>query len=130
MTDQRDGGGLDLRGLQGENSAEALSGTGGSSGGGTVSGAGDPEGGAPDGPSTPRMDSLAARTDSEIAAEAGALGPADGSLADAAGLGGGERPATMGEAIGSGAGRGEPGSGGPSDRGELGGGDPLNAPGG
>jgi len=59
-----------------------------------------------------------------IAAEAGALGPSDGALADEAAQRG-EPQSPMGrtgaEAIG-GAGRGEAGSGTPADRGELGGG--------
>lgn len=64
---------------------------------------------------------LAGRSGSEVAAEAAALGTADGSLADAAGL---HAPGgtTMGDALRS-PGR-DIGSGTPRDKGELGGGDP------
>jgi hypothetical protein len=135
MADEPNTSGLDLRPLGG-NAGEDPGGTGGSSGGGTSAGAGSPTGGtldsqrgeanAPVGEphATPRPDSLAGIADSEIAAEAAALGSADGSLADAAGLSG-PGGSSMGEAIGGGAGRAEPGSGTPGDRGELGGGDPA-----
>ena len=140
MTDQRNGGGLDLRSL-GNNDTEDQGGTGGSSGGGTMAGAGQPSGGtldsqrgeagapAVDAGATPRPDSLAGVTDNEIAAEAAALGSADGSLADAASGADGAPGLTPagGETVG-GAGRGEPGSGLGGDRGELGGGDPLATP--
>lgn len=137
MADEPDTHGLDLNKLGG-NASEDRGGTGGQSGGGTMAGAGQPSGGTLDSlrgeanapvhepHATPRPDSLAGVADSEIAAEAAVLGSADGALADAAGGGGGAGTApSMGEAIGSGAGRGEPGSGTPGDRGELGGGDPL-----
>jgi hypothetical protein len=62
-----------------------------------------------------------AGTDSEIVAEAAALGSADGALADAAGVGGGGNVTTMGEAIGSSAAR-DVGSGTPGEKGDLGGG--------
>jgi hypothetical protein len=70
-----------------------------------------------------------------IAAEAASYGPADGSLADAAAgrEPGAERPRggpTGAEAIGQGAGRGDPGSGTPGDRGETGGGGPAGQQGG
>src|SRR4051812_29289672 len=69
-----------------------------------------------------------------IAVEAASYGPADGALADAAAAGdaSAERPngPTVGEAVGQGAGRGEPGSGTPGGRGETGGGGPGGAPGG
>lgn len=135
MTDDRNGGGLDLRGL--ENKEDAAGGTGGSAtgagqgAGGAIGGqrgqAGTP---ANDVEATPHQGSLAARTNSEIAAEAGALGPADGSLADAAGLSDGGRGsvATMGESLGVGAGRGAVGEGARGERDELGGGDPLAPP--
>ncbi|HEX8384071.1 MAG TPA: hypothetical protein VF592_11930 [Sphingomonas sp.] len=139
MTDQR-GGGLDLRPL-GEQAGEDPGGTGGSSGGGTIAGAGQPSGGtldsrrgevdAPvrDPHATPRPDSLAGIADSEIAAEAAVLGSADGSLADASGARGavGTTP-SGGEMLGTGAGRGEPGSGTGADHSGLSGGDPLGAP--
>ena len=89
-----------------------LSGTGGSEGGGTTAGAGEPSGGEADRGAIPVP---------EEAAEPAALGPADGSLADAVaprGPGG----TTMGDAL-RGVGR-DVGSGTPADRGELGGGDP------
>ena len=105
---------------------DALGGTGGSSGGGTIAGSGDPAGGTLDEQRGVRMEHAgAAPGDAEIAEEAGALGPADGSLADA--LSGGRDPnagASIGESLG-GAGRADAGSGTPGDRGELGGGDPM-----
>lgn len=64
-------------------SREPLAGTGGSSGGGTRSGEGEPAGGATDEPAVP-ADTAAAIAGDPIAAEAAALGDADGSLADAA----------------------------------------------
>jgi hypothetical protein len=104
---------------------EALGGTGGSSGGGTIAGSGDPDGGTLDGlRSEMRMEHVGATPeDTQIAAEAGALGSADGALADAAA--GARDPAagaSIGESLG-GAGRADAGSGMPGDRGELGGGD-------
>lgn len=80
-----------------------------------------------DAKAAPHRDTLASIEDSEIAGEASALGSADGALADAADP---ARPRqdgtpTMGEAVGSGAGRGEPGSGTPGDHGDLGGADPM-----
>ena len=141
MTDPQ-GGGLDLRPL-GEQAGEDPGGAGGASGGGTMAGAGEPSGGtldsshgqagAPVGEpnATPRPDSLAGIADDEIAAEAAALGSADGALADRTGTPGaiGLTP-SGGETVGAGAGRGEPGSGTGGDRSGLGGGDPLGAPGG
>jgi hypothetical protein len=67
---------------------------------------------------------LAGTADAAIAREMAALGPADGSLADAAGVGDGDDPDnTMGDAIGAGAGM-DIGAGSPEPQGELGGGDP------
>ena len=85
--------------------------------------------GAPSGGLLSTGGTTAGLTDDNIAAEAGALGRADGSLADAqgnqpaAGTGG-----SGGEAIGGGAGRGQPGLGTAGDRGETGGSDPLVTP--
>ncbi|MDB5668505.1 MAG: hypothetical protein JWL74_1455 [Alphaproteobacteria bacterium] len=62
-------------------------------------------------------------TDDQIAAEAAALGPNDGGAGQAS-------TPTIGEAVGSGAGRATPGSGTPSDRGETGGGGPAGQHGG
>lgn len=140
MTDQR-GGAVSLRGLASEPN-EDPGGAGGAGGGGASAGAGQPSGGTlgpnrgeaatpvcePD--ATPRPDSVAGITDSEIAAEAGALGSADGMLADAAGASQSAQGTTPagGETVGTGAGRGEPGTGTPADHGGLGGGDPLAPP--
>jgi len=66
---------------------------------------------------------LAGTADAAIAREMAALGPADGSLADAAGIGGDDPDHTIGDAIGAGAGM-DLGSGSPEPQGELGGGDP------
>jgi len=66
---------------------------------------------------------LAGTADAAIAREMAALGPADGSLADAAGVGSDDPDHTMGDAIGAGAGM-DLGSGTPEPQGELGGGDP------
>ena len=95
------------------------------SGGNTVAGAGDPSGGPIGG--TPGSSAAALGGDAGIAAEAAALGSVDGTLADAAAQAqpGAEQLSagpTGGETIGTGAGRGEIGSGTPADRGELGGG--------
>ena len=129
----------------GEPAAEAmrdgeLSGTGGSAGSGALSGEGEISGergdGAPLGDgdelapgaqNRAALSQLAGRTGNEVAAEAAALGGADGSLADAAGIGGpGGR--TVGDSLGS-EGR-DIGSGTPGDRGELGGAGPLGQHGG
>jgi hypothetical protein len=104
---------------------EPLGGTGGSSGGGTIAGSGDPDGGTLEGlRRETQMERVSASPDdAEIAAEAGALGSADGALADAAA--GARDPAagtSIGESLGT-VGRAEAGSGTPGDRGELGGGD-------
>lgn len=66
---------------------------------------------------------LAGTADQAIAREIEALGPADGSLADAAdeAQGGGAGTSTMGDAIGASAGM-DIGQGTPPDRGDLGGG--------
>jgi hypothetical protein len=128
---------------------EPLGSTGGSSGSGAISGRGEPSGGTLDHSGgalagTPKdagenaqvaagADSLSAQSENQIASEAAALGSADGSLADAARAGSAAQPGvgpTGAEAIGSGAGRGEIGSGTPADRGELGGGGPLGQHGG
>lgn len=142
MTDPHAGGdGVDLRPL-GEQAGEDPGGAGGASGGGTAAGAGEPAGGtldsrrgvgdAPVGDphATPRPDSLAGVTDDEIAAEADALGSADGGLARAAGMPGspGVTP-SGGETVGAGAGRGEPGAGTGGDKSGLGGGNPGGMPG-
>lgn len=67
---------------------------------------------------------LAGTADAAIAREMAALGPADGSLADAAGVGtGDDQDHTIGDAVGAGAGM-DIGSGSPEPQGELGGGDP------
>ena len=119
---------------------EDLGGAGGSSGGGTVAGRGEPSGGAIEGTGGTSGDttsgetpfgagtgSLAGLDGGGIAAEAAALGTADGALADAAS----DRPSgperlsggpTGAEAIGQGARRGETGSGTPGGGGDLGGG--------
>lgn len=113
MTDGKDqGGGLNDAALASATDDRALSGTGGSEGGGTTAGAGEPSGGDADRAGLPMP---------EEAAAAAALGPSDGSLADAEasrGPGG----TTMGDAL-RGVGR-DMGSGTPADRGDLGGGDP------
>lgn len=98
---------------------EDLGGAGGGAGGGTMAGAGEPSGGLMG--TTVTMSGI---NDENIAAEAAALGTADGSLADAAsGSAGGVSSAPTGaEAIGGGAGRGPAGSGTPGDHSELGGG--------
>jgi hypothetical protein len=105
-------------------------------------GEGDLTGGGADAASAPGnmpvgTGSLAGLDGSGIAVEAASYGPADGALADAAaaaGEGGRERQHGAGptgaEAIGQGAGRGEPGSGTPGDRGETGGGGPPGLHGG
>ena len=106
--------------------------TGGSAGGGTRAGQGDPSGGPTD-PTISIDDAPASESGSirdrsrdEIAEEAGVLGPADASLADAASRT--KKAAQLssgpvaGESVGSGAGRGEAASGPQQDRGELGGG--------
>jgi hypothetical protein len=134
-------GGVDLRPLS-EQGSEDPGGAGGASGGGTIAGAGEPSGGtlgrqrgeagtpAVEPHATPPADTLAGITDSEIAGEAAALGGADGSLAQAAGIAGGAhgRPPAGPEAVGAGAGRGEVGVGTGGDRSGLAGGDPLAIP--
>jgi hypothetical protein len=132
--------------------AEDLGGAGGSSGGGTSAGAGagqpsggtlDHAGGAAAGSPgddagekalvAAGADSLASQTRDPMAAEAAALGAADGSLADA---GRDARPALPGsgpvggETLRTGSGRSEIGSGTPPDRGEAGGGGPIGQHGG
>jgi hypothetical protein len=133
------GGGLNEAALAGANK-EDLGGSGGSSGGGTIAGSGEPSGGtlqggqtiggvsadAGPGPAT-LTGGVAALDPSGIAAEAAALGSVDGTLADAAQRAAGQAPHLGGgpvgsEALGAGAGRGDVGSGTPSDRGDLGGG--------
>ena len=136
-------GGLNASELT-DREAEDLGGAGGSSGGGTTSGRGEPSGGAIGGtagtsggvpgdvlggetPFGAGAGSLAGLDGGGIAAEAAALGTADGALADAASddepgaerLSGGPSGA---EAIGQGARRGETGSGTRADTGDLGGG--------
>jgi hypothetical protein len=115
--------GITGAGLLDEHGREPLDGTGGSSGGGTIGGSGpgadDISGGtagAAAHPGTP------AATTGSIASDAAALGSADGSLADAARRSTPRNALTGAEAVGSGAGRGEVGSGTPADTGELGGG--------
>jgi hypothetical protein len=146
MTDQQEsksrelGGGLNEAVLAGANQ-EGLGGSGGSSGGGTIAGSGEPSGGtlqgggqtsgavpadAGAGPAA-LTGGVAALDPSGIAAEAAALGGADGTLADAAQRAAGQAPHIRGgpvgsEALGGGAGRGDVGSGTPSDKGDLGGG--------
>lgn len=141
MTDERNGGGLDLRPL-GSQPGEDPGGTGGASGGGAGAGAGQPSGGTLGGErgeagapaeeqrATPPRDSLAGITGNEAAAEAGALGPAEGELAEAAGVSRSAPGVTPsgGETIGTGPGRGEPGVGTGGDHSNLGGGDPLAPP--
>jgi hypothetical protein len=119
---------------------EPLGGTGGSAGGGALGGGGEPAGGPTD--RTIPEDASAAggarelseSSDEEIAREARALGSADGSLADAALGASGDAALAAGpvggETVGTGAGRGEAGSGLPQDHGELGGGAPLGQQGG
>jgi hypothetical protein len=134
------GGGLNEAALAGANK-EDLGGAGGSSGGGTIAGSGEPSGGtlhgggqtsggipvdAGAGPAA-LTGGVAALDPSGIAAEAAALGSADGTLADAAQRAAGYAPHTGGgpvgsEALGAGAGRGDVGSGTARDRGDLGGG--------
>lgn len=68
---------------------------------------------------------LAGTAGEAIAAEIAALGPADGSLADAqSGQGGGPATNTMGDAIGAGAGM-DVGAGSPPDHSGAGGGEPI-----
>jgi hypothetical protein len=142
------GGGLNDVTLAPLTDDRGLSGTGGADGGGASAGAGEPSGGAtdrasarlPQDPAATHPESsrsaigqLAARTQSEEAAEAAALGPADGSLADAARGAlshdvAGEGTLTMGDALRS-PGR-DIGSGTPGDQSELGGGAPLGQEGG
>ena len=92
-----------------------------------IAGAGDPSGGPADDVEFSNAHPLASpgelagTADQAIAREIEALGPADGSLADAAGVGGGAGATTMGDAIGAAAGM-DIGSGTPGDKGDLGGG--------
>ena len=127
------GGGLNERALE-PATEEPLSGSGGAAGGGTLAGDGDPSGedtdrpspdgrasdASADGNSLARTGKAGGVTDSEEAAEAAALGPADGSLADAAGGGAAGAP-NLGESLRGGAGR-DIGSGTASDKSGLGGG--------
>ena len=99
---------------------DAMGGTGGSAGGGTLAGGGEPSGGRLE-----RDAGLPEASNDEVAREAAALGPADGALADAAGVSGGSGTG-LGEAVGSGAGRADTGSGTPADRGGLGGSTPAS----
>ena len=122
------GDGLNETTLAPTNDDRGLSGTGGAEGGGTIAGAGDPSGGETDLetaglPTDPSRSFLAQSRNgpvaSEEAAEAAALGSADGALSDEAtpkGQGG----TTMGDALRS-PGR-DIGSGTPGDKGDLGGG--------
>ena len=94
-----------------------------------LAGSGDPSGGPADDTEFSNRHPLASpgelagTADQAIAREIEALGPADGSLADAAGVGGdaGAGTSTMGDAIGAAAGM-DIGSGTPPDHGDLGGG--------
>ncbi len=113
---------------------EDLAGSGGASGGGTVAGAGEPSGGTIDAGAGPGVSAVDPESGA-IAAEASALGSADGSLADQAtsGATGAERSSagpTGAEAIGAGARRGDTGSGTPGDSSGLGGGGSLGQHGG
>ena len=84
------GGGLGTKAMEPALGQDPLSGTGGSAGGGTEAGEGDPSGGVTD--DTAFSDEhplaspgeLAGTADRAIAREIEALGPVDGSLADAA----------------------------------------------
>jgi hypothetical protein len=117
-----------------DHDGEDPGGAGGSSGGGTVAGRGEPSGGTLGGDPAAPLLGLGGR-DSEVAAEAAALGDASGALADEAAkpqpgaerLSGGT---TGAEAIGQGTGRAATGSGTPGDKGDLGGGDVGRSPGG
>jgi DNA polymerase-3 subunit gamma/tau len=118
---------------------EPLGGTGGSAGGGALGGAVSPRAARPTArsrkkPPGRRGRELSESSDEEIAREARALGSADGSLADAASGASGDAALAAGpvggETVGTGAGRGEAGSGLPQDHGELGGGAPLGQHGG
>lgn len=121
--DKPHGDGLGERAMEPAREGEQLGGTGGGAGGGSMAGSGDPQGsGAGAGITNPLSMPGVAGEDSEVVAEAAALGSSDGSLADAAGLTSMDGT-TMGEAIGSGAGRDVEG-GTPGGRGETGGGDP------
>ena len=114
MTDDRMGGG------PGEGRGPTPDENDASDGGSTPRGApaGDPSGGMMSGAMT-----MSGINDENIAAEAAALGAENGALADAAA---GEENhvnrRTGAEGLGGGAGLGEPGSGTPSDKGDLGGG--------
>ena len=116
------GGGLNEAALAGRGE-EDPGGAGGGSGGGTMAGAGEPSGGLLSGAGG----TTAGLIDDNIAAEAAALGPADGSLSDAEG---GAARATGAEALGDRVGRATTGSGTPRDRGETGGGGGLGQGGG
>lgn len=121
--DAAQGGGLGTQAMEPALGQDPLSGTGGSSGGGTRAGEGDPSGGVTD--DTPPDEEVLASPEGaderEIATEAAALGEADGSVAAAAGVGGGAGMTTMGDAIGAAAGM-DVGQGTPGDKGGLGGG--------
>lgn len=103
-----------------------------STGGGALAGSPD-ENAVEDALVAAGADSLATQAGNEAAAEAAALGSADGSLADAAR---GGRPSfpgagpVGGETVGTGSGRNEVASGTPEDRSETGGGGPLGQHGG
>jgi hypothetical protein len=115
----------------------ALAGTGGSAGGGTIAGEGEPSGGATDqappheeqgnpaveGRTVAAAGELAGLSDSEEAEEAAALGPAEGTLADRAGVGG-KGGETLGEAVGSSRPDSAVGAGTRPDKAGLGGGGP------
>ena len=113
----------------------ALAGTGGAAGGGTRAGRGAPAGGPADATTSGEngiagdRQSNSANSDDQIAEEAHALGSVEGTLSDASADGPdrdrlSELPGgpVGGENLGTGAGRGEPGSGPPRDKGDLGGG--------
>ena len=114
MTDDRMGGG------PGEGRGPTPDENDASGAGSTPAGnaAGDPSGGMMSGAMT-----MSGINDENIAAEAAALGAVDGALADEEA---GEDPhvnrRSGAEGLGGGAGLGEPGSGTPGDKGELGGG--------
>jgi hypothetical protein len=130
MQQDRDsyGGGLGEKQMEPAVGQDPLSGTGGSAGGGTRAGEGEPSGGVTDDTEFSNEHPLASpgelagTADQAIAREIEALGPVDGSLADAAsGDAGGAGSTTMGDAIGSAAGI-DVGEGTPGDKGDLGGG--------
>ena len=122
------GGGLGEKQMEPAIGQDPLSGTGGSAGGGTRAGEGEPSGGVTDDKDfsdehpLASPGELAGTADQAIAREIEALGPVDGSLADAASDESGEAGAsTMGDAVGSAAGM-DIGQGAPGDKAGLGGG--------